>query len=235
MMLLGPRSSVVLSLSLPSLFRSLQSALVYPSSSALVVSFCLVMPSFVLSLLLEIRYFSRSRLYLPPSSRCPSLSLFLVSEDLLTRGPRVSRRALWWLLRWLLASLESSRECAPRGSRNSLGNRFTSFPTSLHSFSFLSLLLLSPFLTAPRTTANPPYAPSGSYLRVLLIFSYYRRGHVDMFHTYICKSSSYVHEVRSTSRFTGLPPSYSAPFPMFLSSPLPPPPALDASLRYSNM
>lgn len=89
---------------------------------------------------------------------------------------------------------------------------------------FLSLFLLSPFLTAPRTTANPPYAPSGSYLRVLLIFSYYCRGHIGMFHTYIRKSSSYVHKARSTSRFTGLLPSYSAPFPMFLSSPLPSPP-----------
>lgn len=130
-------------------------------------------------------------------------------------------------------SRKLTREYAPRGSRNSLGNRFTSFSTSLHSFSFhssssSSLFLLSPFLTAPRTAANPPYAPSGSYLRVLLIFSYYRRGHVGMFHTHICKSSSYLHGVRSTSKFTGLPPSYSAPFPMFLSSPslLPAPPAV---------
>lgn len=127
-----------------------------------------------------------------------------------------------------LVSRKLTRECAPRGSRNSLGNRFTSFPTSLHPSSFhfsssSSLFLLFPFLTAPRTTAKPPYAPSGWYLRVLLIFSYYRRGHVGMCacftHTHICKSSSYMHGVWSISRFTGLPPSYSAPFPMFLSSP----------------
>lgn len=139
-------------------------------------------------------------------------------------------------------SRKLTREYAPRGSRNSLGNRFTSFSASLHPFSFrsssssssFSLFLLSPFLTAPRTTANPPYAPSGLYLRVLLIFSYYRRGHVGMFHTHLCKSSSYLHGVRSTSKFTGLPPSYSAPFPMFLSSPFSPSP-LPRCFRYSNM
>lgn len=131
-----------------------------------------------------------------------------------------------------LVSRKLTRECAPRGSRNSLGNRFTSFPTSLHPSSFhisssSSLFLLFPFLTAPRTTAKPPYAPSGSYLRVLLIFSYYRRGHVGMFHThtYICKSSSYVHGVWSISRFTGLPPSYSAHRSLCSSRlPLPVPP-----------
>lgn len=139
-------------------------------------------------------------------------------------------------------SRKLTREYAPWGSRNSLGNRFTSFPTSLHPFSFHLLLLLlflslSPFpFPHCAALANPPYAPSGSYLRVLLIFSYYRRGHVGMFthtHIHICKFSSYLHGVRSTSKFTGLPPSYSAPFPMFLSSP--PLPSLGASLRYSNM
>lgn len=50
----------------------------------------------------------------------------------------------------------------------------------------LLFLLFSrlPCRTVPHTAANPPYAPSGSYLRVLLIFSYYRRGHVGTFHSH---------------------------------------------------
>lgn len=55
------------------------------------------------------------------------------SSRSLLEGLRVSRRASWWLHRWLLASLEGSQESVPpypppcpRGSRNSLGNRFTS-------------------------------------------------------------------------------------------------------------
>lgn len=175
MMLFGPCSSVVSSLSL----SSLHSLSFFPPH---VVSFCPVSSSFVLLLLLRLGTLLAlactirlSAAFL--SSLSLSFSLHSRLEDLLTRGPRVSRRALWWLLRWLLASLESSRECAPRGSRNSLGNRFTSFPASLYPFSFLSfssssfsfsLFLLSPFLTAPRITTNPPYAPSGSYLRVYL-------------------------------------------------------------------
>lgn len=78
---------------------------------------------------------------LPPTFR---LSLFLVSEDLLTRGPRVSRRALWWLLRWLLASLESSRESVPpegQGTPSGTGSP-PSPPLLLLLLLFLSL---SPF------------------------------------------------------------------------------------------
>lgn len=105
-------------------------------------------------------------------------------------------------------SRKLTREYAPRGSRNSLGNRFTSFSTSLHPFSFhssssSSLFLLSPFLTAPRTAANPPYAPSGLYLRVLLIFSYYRRGHVGMFHTHTSANPA--------RTYTGYGPPRSSP------------------------
>lgn len=86
-------------------------------------------------------------------------------------------------------SRKLTRECAPRGSRNSLGNRFTSFSASLYLSSFSSSLF-SPLLLLPvaATAANPPYAPSGSYLRVLLIFSYYRHGHVGTFHAHIRES-----------------------------------------------
>lgn len=126
-------------------------------------------------------------------------------------------------------SRKLTRECVPPRVKELPREQVHLLPY-LSSLLLLSLLFLplsfsfSPFLTALRTIANPPYAPSGSYLRVLLIFSYYRHGHVSMFHTHTythtCKSSSYVHKVRSTSRFTGLPPSYSALFPVFLSSPI---------------
>lgn len=88
-------------------------------------------------------------------------------------------------------SRKLTRECAPpspRGSRNSLGNRFTSFSTSLYLSSFSSSFSL--LVLFPLTAANPPYAPSGSYLRVLLIFSYYRHGHVGTFHAHIRESGS---------------------------------------------
>lgn len=239
-MLLGPRSSVVLFLLSCSL-QSLHSRLSLFISRRLIPSRCAVFRPLITTryiIFLALAYTFR----LPPVLRL-SLSLFLVSEDLLTRGPRVSRRALWWLLRWLLASLESSRESVPpegQGTPSGTGSP-PSLPLSTPSLSTPPPLplSLSPFpfpLTAPRTAANPPYAPSGSYLRVLLIFSYYRRGHVGMFHTHMYKSSSYIHGVRSTSRFTGLPPSYSAPFPMFLSSsspsPSPPPRCFSQVLQY---
>lgn len=176
---------------------------------------------------------------LPPVLRF-SLSLFLVSEDLLTRGPRVSRRALWWLLRWLLASLESSRESVPPEGQGTPSG--TGSPPSLPLSSPLLLLFLSlaPFLTAPRTTANPPYAPSGSYLRVLLIFSYYRRGHVGMFRTHAHTSA------KPARTYTRYGPPRGSPDSLLrtqrrslcssrLSHPSPPALPLGASLRYSNM
>lgn len=135
-------------------------------------------------------------------------------------------------------SRKLTRECAPRGSRNSLGNRFTSFSASLYLSSFFSLPPISPpsplLLSPPHAAANPPYAPSGSYLRVLLIFSYYRRGHVGTFHAYIRESSpvrtqGMVHlEVRRTpslllhylSLFFSLPATFLFPIlPPLSSSP----------------
>lgn len=124
-------------------------------------------------------------------------------------------------------SRKLTRECAPRGSRNSLGNRFTSFSASLYLSSFSSLFSLLLLLPVDATAANPPYAPSGSYLRVLLIFSYYRHGHVGTFHAHIRESDTYVHGVRSTSRFTGLV-SFSSPA---LLSPQPPCPPAPRVLR----
>lgn len=105
---------------------------------------------------------------LPPSQIVPlalaalylslslSLSPFPFSSSRRTRGPRVSRQALWWLLRWLLASLESSQESVPpRGSRNSLGNRFTSFFASLHP----SFSLLPPFSRCAAQRCQPALCP----------------------------------------------------------------------------
>lgn len=81
------------------------------------------------------------------------------------------------------------RVCPPEGQGTPSG---TGSPPSLPLFASPSLSFpLS--LAAPCNAANPPYAPSGSYLRVLLIFSYYRRGHVGTSYAHICASSSYVH------------------------------------------
>lgn len=89
-------------------------------------------------------------------------------------------------------SRKLTRECAPRGSRNSLGNRFTSFSASLHlssstfSFSFSFSLVLSPRTPSRLAAVQPALCPLRcSYLRVLLIFSYYRRWacrHVSLTH-----------------------------------------------------
>lgn len=84
----------------------------------------------------------------------------------------------------------------------------------------LSLPLLFPFLAAPRTTGKPPYAPSGSYLRVLLIFSYYRRGHVGMFRT---QTHTHTHTFANPARtYTGYGPSRGSPdSPSFVLSTVP--------------
>ena len=81
----------------------------------------------------------------------------------------------------------NTQSVPPRGSRNSLGNRFTSSSSSRAAapllplrfpYRFLLLFAAWPSLSPcppPRPChLRPPYAPSGSYLRVLLIFSYYR-------------------------------------------------------------
>lgn len=175
-MLFGPRSSVVLSLSLPSpLF-----ATVSPFPSILLsFSRCLIPSRFaVLRPLLTTRYSSCSRLYYSPSS-CSSPSLHSRLEDLLTRGPRVSRRALWWLLRWLLASLESSRESVPpegQGTPSGTGSppfpplstpSLSSPPPPLSlSFSFpLSSLRRASLPTRPMP---PPVRTLGFYLFCLI-------------------------------------------------------------------
>jgi len=158
--MLGPRSSVVLSLFLSSLLfvtvSPFSSILLYLSSS-------LFRPVAVFHPLLTSRYVALLALAcifrLLPAFH---LSLFLVSEDLLTQGPRVSRRALWWLLRWLLASFESSRESVPpegQGTPSGTGSPPSSPLTTPSLSSSSSLFFLSPFFAAPRT-ANPPYAPS---------------------------------------------------------------------------
>lgn len=124
-------------------------------------------------------------------------------------------------------SRKLTRECAPRGSRNSLGNRFTSFFASLHLSSStllaLSFFLLSSPLTSP--PCNPPYAPSGVRTLGFYLFSLITAGgHVGTFHSHSRGCSLYVHGVRSTSRSTGLSPFpepllHPAPFPMLLSPP----------------
>lgn len=135
-----------------------------------------------------------------------SLSLSLRLGGLArSRAGGVSRRALWWLLRWLLASLESSQESVPpegQGTPSGTGSP-PSPPLSISPPPPLPLPLL---LTAPRTAASPPYAPSGSYLRVLLIFSYYRRGHVGTFPAHTRESSLYVHGVRVHLGVHRIPP-----------------------------
>lgn len=84
-------------------------------------------------------------------------------------------------------SRKLTRECAPRGSRNSLGNRFTSFFASLHLSSStllaLSFFLLSSPLTSP--PCNPPYAPSGVRTLGFYLFSLITAGgHVGTFHSH---------------------------------------------------
>lgn len=115
--------------------------------------------------------------------RVPSSS----STGFTSREPRreVSRRASWWLHRWLLASLEAlatHRVCPPRVKElpreqvHLLLLLLPSMPRCTPSSLLLSFLLL--FVARPSLSPpfhlQPPYAPSGSYLRVLLIFSYYR-------------------------------------------------------------
>lgn len=152
--------------------------LLYLSSSSHFVPFCL--RTAFLFLLLGTSLFSLSLILsaLHPSFSV-SFSLFLVSEDLLTRGPRVSRRALWWLLRWLLRwSLESSRESVPpegQGTPSGTGSPpslplftpplSTSPPLPL-SFSFsLSSLHRVPLASRPMP---PPVRTLGFYLFSLI-------------------------------------------------------------------
>lgn len=113
-------------------------------------------------------------------------------------------------------SRKLTRECVPpegQGTPSGTGSPpspspFTPPPPGASISFSLSLCATHPsHFTAAR---NPPYAPSGSYLRVLLIFSYYRRWacrHVSLTHPRA--HGTYVHGVRSTSRSTGLPPSPS--------------------------
>lgn len=110
-------------------------------------------------------------------SICLLLSLYRLGGSL-TRGLRVSRRALWWLLRWLLASLESSQESVPPEGQGTPSG--TGSPPSLPLFTSLLLpsrsLFLPPFLPSHLAAVQPALCPLRcSYLRVLLIFSYYRR------------------------------------------------------------
>lgn len=139
-------------------------------------------------------------------------------------------------------SRKLTRECAPRGSRNSLGNRFTSFFASLHlssTFSLCPSVSLSLVLPSPRTPSHLAAAQTAlcplrcSYLRVLLIFSYYRR--------WACRHVSLTHPrvqpVRTRGPPRGPPDSpplslYPAPFPVLLSPTALPPSVLR---RYSNM
>lgn len=128
---------------------------------------------FVSLFIVAVPHPSSSSVCLPQSTIAyhqPAVSLLPRSR--LTRGPRVSRRASWWLHRWLLASLEGSQESVPpRGSRNSLGNRFTS--SSAPHLRHLSPRAPLRCFSLASFHLEPPYAPSGSYLRVSLIFSYY--------------------------------------------------------------
>lgn len=114
---------------------------------------------------------------------------------LCSRAPRreVSQRASWWWLhRWLLASLQDSqlRECVPPRPRvkelpREQVHLLLLLPLPWRWYLLLLLLLLlspsRPFFSSwhgllllPSSHLLPPYAPSGPYLRVLLIFSYYR-------------------------------------------------------------
>lgn len=235
-MLPGPRSSSF-SLSLPlsiSFTRSLHSLARFhlsffisrrliPFRAAVLRS--LLTTSHVVVSLAPSYLFMNARTHSLFPSICLLLSLYRLGGSL-TRGLRVSRRALWWLLRWLLASLESSQESVPpRGSRNSLGNRFTSFFASLHlSSSYLlalSFFLLSSPLTSP--PCNPPYAPSGVRTLGFYLFSLITAGgHVGTFHSHSRGCSLYVHGVRSTSRSTGLSlPRASSPPSAVPYAPLP--------------
>lgn len=238
--MLGPRSPssfsslfLLFSLSLSLSYCNL-SVFMYPSLSS-VISFRPVLPSFVF--LLTLRRLSRSTFCLPLAF---SLFLSLVAEDLLTRGLRVSRRALWWLLRWLLASLESSQESV-------LPPRVKELPREqvhllLRPSPPLLLLHFRPSCrTVLRTAANPPYAPSGSYLRVLLIFSYYRRGHVGTFHAHtrgygLVRTRDTVHLEVHRSPLLSFPVSARTQRRSPCSSrPSTTSPRLGAPLRYSNM
>lgn len=112
-----------------------------------------------------------------PSSRFSPVFLFtLVSRTCLLEGPELAGGHYGgYSVGFSRLSKAYERVCPPRvkelpREQVHLLSRFSLYPFS--------------FLTAPRIAANPPYAPSGSYLRVLLIFSYYRRGHVGMFHTH---------------------------------------------------
>lgn len=176
----------------------------------------------------------------PVNARAHSLFL-VVSEDSLTRGLRVSRRALWWLLRWLLASLESSQESVPPEGQGTPSG--TGSPPSLPLFTSLLpprpfSLFLSLFLSfSPLTPSQPALCPLRcSYLRVLLIFSYYRRWacrHVSLTHPRVqpVRTRGTVHlEIQRTR--PPRPPLYPAQFPMLLSPTALPPSVLR---RYSNM
>lgn len=99
-----------------------------------------------------------------------SLSPFPFSSSRRTRGPRVSRQALWWLLRWLLASLESSQESVPPPRVKELPRE------QVHLLLCLSpplLLSPSPFLSLRRATLPtrpmpPPVRTLGFYLFSLI-------------------------------------------------------------------
>lgn len=121
--------------------------------------------------------FMNARIHSLFPSICLLLSLYRLGGSL-TRGLRVSRRALWWLLRWLLASLESSQESVPPEGQGTPSG--TGSPPSLPLFTSLLLpsrsLFLPPFLPSHLAAVQPALCPLRcSYLRVLLIFSYYRR------------------------------------------------------------
>lgn len=114
----------------------------------------------------------------------PSLSTGLL---LYSRGPRGEKLASGHHgggytagFSRLSKTRNSESVCPPaRGSRNSLGNRFTSSSSSLYPGTYYYCSPLVPSsschgLLLPSSHLLPPYAPSGPYLRVLLIFSYYR-------------------------------------------------------------
>lgn len=219
-MLLGPRSSVVLSLSLSSLLFVTASPFSSILPLSLVVSFRPVSLSFVL-FSLSLSFFLPLFVSLFSSSRRTCLL-----EGLELAGGHYGGYSVGFSR----LSKAHERVCPPRVKE--LPREQVHLLLRLSSSS--SLFLLSPFLTAPRT-ANPPYAPSGSYLRVLLIFSYYRRGHVGMFHTH---THTYTHLRIQLVRTRDTVHLEVHRTPSVILSAVPYVPLvspLGASLRYSNM
>lgn len=171
-MLPGPRSSSF-SLSLPisiSFTRSLHSLARFhlsffisrrliPFRAAVLRS--LLTTSHVVVSLAPSYLFMNARTHSLFPSICLLLSLYRLGGSL-TRGLRVSRRALWWLLRWLLASLESSQESVPPEGQGTPSG--TGSPPSLPLFTSLlptfSLSLSSSFPPlSPRRRATRPMPP----------------------------------------------------------------------------